>query len=202
MPLLRLRFSNNPIEKLSTCTQLRDQVQIFDVLVNFYETNYVGMMNLLENSYLPLQHINLPHLGLPYGLDGIPFTSLTIHALSNNAVMTMSNLTRVDMILNSDVRQGIGDDLIGVHSGRSGLLGLARSERDRRCFHGRRQWLRLFFGLVVPHGRVISSTSVIFCFRILVLQWHSVQTLLVVLLFCLWTASTLSRLRGSFLSLS
>mmetsp|Transcript_969 Transcript_969/g.1691 ORF Transcript_969/g.1691 Transcript_969/m.1691 type:complete len:200 (-) Transcript_969:320-919(-) len=54
MPLLALRFGNDPVEELPSSAKLRHEVEVFLVLINLVKVNDIGVGDLLEDLDLPL----------------------------------------------------------------------------------------------------------------------------------------------------
>ena len=131
-------------------------MEVLLILVYLDQLDDVRMITLLQERHLPPKHIHLPHLRLPNRFDGVPRFGLAVHALPDDAVVTVTDLLRLDVILQSNVGQAVRDhDGLGLEVPTPVDLGIA--EGNGAGIHHR--WrninrdrivivplLRLFFG--------------------------------------------------------
>ena len=107
MSFFTLRFGNNPIKQFSSGTQFRNQMQIALVFVHFFQLNNIGMIDFFEYFNFSFQYFNFRYFRFPNRFDRILRVGGAVHAFPDNTVMAVAEFLGLDMILDTDIGQGV-----------------------------------------------------------------------------------------------
>ena len=97
-------------------------MQVLGILVYVHQRDDVRVVDLAEDLHLALEDLNLSDLRLANRLDGEPILGLSVHTLAHDSVVTMTNLLRINEVLDSDILQGVGNHDSVLGGPRSRLL--------------------------------------------------------------------------------